>query len=550
MHTFFEGLLFGSSIVSTLIAIAFAAATGVLLGKLEIKRVKLGSSGALFTGLLIAHFGIIGNHELLHLIKEFGLILFVYALGIEIGPRFISTFLSSGLKLNFLAIAVVFTGFTIALVIKNFSGISTQKAVGLMSGAVTNTPGLGAAQQLLNELAIPNGASEAGMAYALAYPFGVIGLIIGIVILRHLFRVNLSAENEQYAAKHNIGTKRIESIKVDVTNENILGKSVAFIKEKLQGEMVISRIGRGDEMLIATDNLTIEKGDIIYGAAPEIHFPDIELKLGRVSLQEKRSLPGNLAMFHVLFTNRKLAGKTIEQIGIYRRYEANITRIIRAGIEILPTTDTVVEMGDMLRIVGKRDLLDEIRNELGNSVRELTTPNTFPIFIGIFLGIILGSIPIFIPGLPAPAKLGLAGGPLVIAIFFGHKGRLWRLSTYISPGANSFLREFGILLFLACVGIGSGQGFADAFLAGGLKLMGYGVLITIIPVVLVGTIAKLLGFNFLEIMGTLAGSMTDPPALEFANGLYPSNAQSAAYATVYPLTMILRIVLAQVLIFV
>lgn len=550
MLTFLEGLLFGSSIVSTLIAIALAAATGVLLGKIEVKRVKLGSSGALFTGLLIAHFGIIGNHELLHLIKEFGLILFVYALGIEIGPRFISTLRSSGLKLNFLAIAIVFTGFTIALVIKNFSGISTQQAVGIMSGAVTNTPGLGAAQQLLNELAIPNGASEAGMAYALAYPFGVIGLIIGIVILRYLFRVNLSTENEQYAAKHNIGTKRIESIKVDVTNENIVGKSVAFIKEKLQGEMVISRVGRGDEMLIATDNLSIEKGDIIYGAAPEIHFPDIELKLGRVSLQDKRSLPGNLAMFHVLFTNRKLAGKTIEQIGIYRRYEANITRIIRAGIEILPTTDTVVEMGDMLRIVGKRDLLDEIRNELGNSVRELTTPNTFPIFIGIFLGIILGSIPIFIPGLPAPAKLGLAGGPLVIAIFFGHKGRLWRLSTYISPGANSFLREVGILLFLACVGIGSGQGFADAFLAGGLKLMGYGVLITIIPVILIGTIARLLGFNFLEIMGTLAGSMTDPPALEFANGLYPSNAQSAAYATVYPLTMILRIVLAQVLIFV
>lgn len=549
MVEFFSGLLLGNSVISTLIAIALAAAMGILLGKIEVKGVKLGSSGALFAGILIAHFGIVGNHEMLHFVKEFGLILFVYALGIDIGPRFITTFRSSGLKLNFLAITIVFVGFAIALVIKYFGGVSTQQAVGLMSGAVTNTPGLGAAQQMLNELGIPNGSSEAGMAYALAYPFGVIGLILGIVMLRFLFRVNLNTENELYKAKHNISTKRIESIMVEVTNENIVGKSIGFVKQKLQGEMVISRVGRKTEMLIATDSLVIEKGDTIYGAAPEVHFPDIELKVGRISLQDKRSLPGNLAMFHVLFTNRKLAGKTIEQIGIYRRYEANITRIIRAGIEILPTPDTVVEMGDMLRIVGKRDLLDEIRNELGNSVRELTTPNTFPIFIGIFLGVLVGSIPIFIPGLPAPAKFGLAGGPLLVAIFFGHKGRIWRLNTYISPGANAFLREFGILLFLTCVGIGSGEGFVDAFLNGGIRLMGYGVLITTIPVLLIGILAKLLGFNFLEIMGTLAGSMTDPPALEFANGMYPSNAQSAAYATVYPLTMILRIVLAQVLIF-
>lgn len=549
MVGFLEGLLFGSSVISSLIAIALAAAVGVLLGKLEVKGVKLGSSGALFTGLLIAHFGIVGNQEMLHFVKEFGLILFVYALGIDIGPRFASTFRSNGLKLNVLAVAIVFSGFTLALVVKYFGGVNTQQAVGLMSGAVTNTPGLGASQQLLKELGIPNGSSEAGMAYALTYPFGVIGLIIGIIILRHLFRVDFGAENELYAAKHNVISKRIESIKVDITNENIVGKSISFVKQKLQGEMVISRIGRNSEMLIATDNLIIEKGDTIYGAASELHFPDIELKVGHVSLQDKRSLPGNLAMFHVLFTNRKLAGKTIEQIGIYRRYEANITRIIRAGIEILPTPDTVVEMGDMLRIVGKRDLLDEIRNELGNSVRELTTPNTFPVFIGIFLGVIVGAIPIFIPGLPAPAKLGFAGGPLLVAIFFGHKGRIGKLNTFISPGANAFLREFGILLFLACVGIGSGEGFVDAFLNGGIRLMGYGVIITTVPVLLVGILARLWGLNFLELIGALAGSMTDPPALEFANGMYTSNAQSAAYATVYPLTMILRIVLAQVLIF-
>lgn len=549
MLTFFEGLLNSSSIIGSLITLSAAAALGILIGKVEVKGVKLGSSGALFAGLVVSNLGMGMNHEMLHFVKEFGLILFVYALGIDIGPRFISTFRSSGLKLNILATSIVFLGFSIALVVKYFGGVSPQQSVGLMSGAVTNTPGLGAAQQVLNELGIAYGSNEAGMAYALTYPFGVIGLILGITLLRFLYKVNLSVESEKYAAKHKISNKRIMSIKVEVANENITGKTIGYIKQKLHGEMVISRVGRNTEMMIASDTLVIEKGDIIYGAAPETFFDDIELKVGKVSLQEKRSLPGNLAMFHVLFTNRKLAGKTIEQIGIYRRYEANITRIIRSGIEILPTPDTVVEMGDLLRIVGKRDLLEEIRSELGNSVRELTTPNTFPIFLGILLGVLVGSIPLFIPGLPSPAKLGLAGGPLLIAIFFGYKGRIWRLHTYISPGANAFLREFGIILFLACVGIGSGAGFLDAFMAGGLRIMGYGVLITIIPVLLVGSIARMIGINFLEIMGALAGSMTDPPALEFANGMYPSNAQSAAYATVYPLTMILRIVLAQVLIF-
>jgi putative transport protein len=550
MFGFFNGLLFGNGVISTLIVLALSAVVGLLLGKVEVKGISLGSSGTLFAGLFLAHFGLKGNPEMLHFIKEFGLILFVYALGIDIGPRFLGTLKSSGLKLNMIAVGVVFLGFLIALIVKHFAGISPAQAVGLMSGAVTNTPGLGAAQQILNELGVQNGPSEAGMAYALAYPFGIIGVIIGMIIIRLLFRINVKAENEKYVAKFNEGTKRIESISVQVTNENVYGRNIGFIKQKLQGEMVISRVGRGKDMLVASDDLVIEPGDIIYGAASEVHFSDIELKVGRVSIQKKRSLTGNLAMFHVLFTNRKLAGKTIEQIGIYRRYEANITRIIRSGIEILPTSDTVVEMGDLLRIVGKRDLLDDIKNELGNSVKELTAPNTIPIFLGIVLGVIIGSIPIFIPGLSAPAKLGLAGGPLLIAIFFGHKGRIWRLSTYISPGANMFLREFGILLFLACVGIGSGEGFVHALLNGGLKLMGYGVLITIIPVITAGTIARALKFNYLEIVGALAGSMTDPPALEFANSIYQSNAQSAAYATVYPLTMILRIMLAQILIFI
>ncbi len=550
MAEFFYELLFGNGVVSTLLILSLSASAGLMMGKVEIKGIKLGSSGALFAGIVLAHFGLTGNHEMLHFVKEFGLVLFVYALGIDIGPRFLGTLKTNGLKLNLMAIAIVFSGFSIALLIKHYASLNVQQIVGLMSGAVTNTPGLGAAQQILAEMGISRGVPDSGMSYALAYPFGVIGLILGIIFLRIIFRIDLKKENERYVAEHNIGAKRIESIKVDVTNANIVGKTIGFVKQKLDGEMVISRVGRNTDMLIATDKLIIHEGDTIYGAAPEAHFPDIELKIGKVSLQGKRNLPGDLAMFHVLLTNRRLAGKTIEQIGIYRRYEANITRIIRSGIEILPTNDTVVEMGDLLRIVGKRELLNEIKSELGNSVKELASPNSIPIFLGLLLGVIIGSIPIYIPGLSVPAKLGLAGGPLLVAIFFGHKGRIGRLSTFISPGANMFLREFGILLFLSCVGIGSGEGFMEALLNGGYRFIGYGALITIIPVLMVGIFAWLLGFNFLQLAGTLAGAMTDPPALEFANSLYQSNAQSAAYATVYPLTMILRIVLAQVLLFV
>lgn len=272
------------------------------------------------------------------------------------------------------------------------------------------------------------------------------------------------------------------------------------------------------------------------------------MKIGGVKISEKKEISGDLAMFHVLVTNRKYAGKTIQQIGIYRRYEANITRIFRAGTEILPTRSSTVEFGDMVRIVGKRELLPEIRNELGNSVEELAHPNTIPIFVGIALGIIVGSIPLFIPGLPAPAKLGLAGGPLIIAILLGNQRRYKNFDFYMTPGANMMLRELGIILFLSCVGLSSGGNFVKTFAGGGYMWMIYGAVITIVPILIAGIIARFLKYNYLKICGIISGAMTDPPALEFANNLAPVHAQSTSYATVYPLTMFLRILAAQALI--
>jgi putative transport protein len=300
--------------------------------------------------------------------------------------------------------------------------------------------------------------------------------------------------------------------------------------------------------VLASENETLQEGDVIYGVSSTEHIEKLRMKIGKVEIGMKKDVSGALAMFNVLVTNRNLAGKTIEQIGIYRRYDANITRIFRAGMEILPTKNTTVELGDTVRIVGKRELLTDIQKEIGNSVRELAIPNTIPIFLGIFLGILIGSIPIPIPGLPVPAKLGLAGGPLIVALILGHKGRIGKLDFYMTPGANMMLRELGIILFLASVGLSSGTNFVSTIANGGYVWMLYGALITFVPIFLVSIVARLMKFNYLKICGIISGSMTDPPALEYANSLAPIPAQSTAYATVYPLTMFLRILLAQILV--
>jgi putative transport protein len=337
-------------------------------------------------------------------------------------------------------------------------------------------------------------------------------------------------------------------VEIAVTNPNIFDKEIGYIKKAVDKELVISRIGRNRCFIVASEKEKVQQGDIIYGVSTINYLDNLRLKIGTVKITNKREISGNLAMFHVLVTNRKLAGKTIDQIGIYRRYEANITRIFRSGMEILPTFDTTVDLGDTVRVVGKRDLLPEIKNELGNSVRELAHPNVVPIFLGIFLGIIVGSVPFFIPGLPAPAKLGLAGGPLLVAILLGHKGRIRSLDFYMTPGANMMIRELGIILFLSCVGLSAGGQLIQTIINGGYMWLLYGMVITFVPIFLAAIISRWLKINYLKICGILAGSMTDPPTLEFANSLAPIQAQSTAYATVYPLTMFLRILFAQALI--
>ncbi len=545
---FLRNVFTGTDTATAILYISITAFAGLLLGKIKFRNIKLGIAGVLFSGLFIGHLGAQANPEVLHFIREFGLILFVYAIGIDVGPRFFNSFRSDGIRMNLFAMGIVFGGLLIAILFHKFGGVSASIMAGIMSGAVTNTPGLGAAQQILTDVATTEDVSVAGMGYALAYPFGVVGIILSMVILRMIFRINIDREITDYKNSFKTLRQKLESVEISITNPNLFGQKISYIKEFIDKELVISRILRTGNYLVATEDLVLREGDVIIGVSALQHIKNLRMKIGSVKISEKKEISGDLAMFHVLVTNRKWAGKTIQQIGIYRRYEANITRIFRAGTEILPTRSTTVEFGDTVRIVGKRELLPEIRNELGNSVEELAHPNTIPIFIGISLGVVVGSIPIFIPGLPAPAKLGLAGGPLIIAILLGNQRRYKNFDFYMTPGANMMIRELGIILFLSCVGLSSGGNFVKTFMDGGYMWMIYGAVITLVPILIAGIIARMLKYNYLKICGIISGSMTDPPALEFANSLAPVHAQSTAYATVYPLTMFLRILAAQTLV--
>ena len=549
---FIVKLISGVGVESTLIYLCATAFLGLLLGKISIKGVRLGIAGVLFMGIILAHFKSSFGYPpldsgILHFVKEFGLVLFVYSIGIEVGPRFLSSFKNDGMKLNGMVLATVLLGAIIVVILKYTLDMEPAVIVGLFSGAVTNTPGLGAAQQALG--ADVAAVEASGMAYAMAYPFGVLGIILVIILTRLLFKIKIDDAEREYNEQLGVNRKnQLESVQITVTNSNWEGRTIAELKKMFKDELVISRIQRGEQLDVAVEDEIIKMGDVIFGVSTLEHEEKFTLSIGPVETGMKKEVSGALAMFNVLVTNRKIAGKTIEHIGIYRRYEANITRILRSGMEILPTLNTTIEMGDTLRVVGKRALLPDIRKEIGNSVKELSIPNSISIFLGIFLGVLVGSIPIWIPGLPVPAKLGLAGGPLIVALILGHKGRVGQLDFYMTPGANAMLRELGIILFLGCVGLSSGTRFISTLVDGGYMWMLYGMIITFVPAMTIAVTAHFMGVNYLKICGFLAGVSTNPPALGYANSISDSQAQSTAYATVYPLTMFLRIFTAQLLV--
>ncbi len=535
---------------TTLLFISLTGISGILIGKIKIFNIKLGIAGVLFAGLVFGHFGARGNHEVIHLLKEFGLILFVYSIGLEVGPRFISSLKNNGIKINLLAAGIVVLGVLIAAAFKVGLNLPIPVITGILCGAVTNTPSLGAAQQVITEqLSSGSDLSEiTGMGYAVAYPFGIIGIIITMILIRAFFRISIKDESAKYQKEVSGLSGKPIAVNLRIKNQALFEKPISFTKASLKGEFVLSRLLRDNKFIIPNENEIILKNDTLYGVTTIDNFKNLELKVGPLKKTEDIEISNNISIKHVVITNKKLAGQTISQIGLSRNYPVNITRIFRAGIEIMATEENSVEFGDTVRIIGERKEIKRAAAYLGNSMKDLSHPNIIPILIGILAGILIGSIPFSIPGLPAPAKLGLAGGPLLVALFLGHKGRIGKLDFYMTPGANLFIRELGIVLFLACVGLSSGQHFVQTIIDGGYMWMLYGIAITLVPLLVVGFIARILKFNYLSICGLLAGSMTDPPALEFANSLTPGQAQATAYATVYPLVMFLRVLLAQVLV--
>jgi putative transport protein len=546
-------LLLQESVAHTILVYSVVIAAGVALGKIRIFGVSLGITFVLFAGIAAAHFGFRVNMEQLDFIKDFGLILFVFSIGLQVGPGFFSSFKKGGLSLNLMALSIVILGGLTTLIIHYITGMSLATMVGVMSGAVTNTPGLGAAQQVLKQVSATYPDANMpyiGLGYAVAYPFGVVGIILTMLFLRKVNRVNLQKELDDFNEHQHPVESLPEKVSIRVENPVVFNKSIHQICALLHSKMVISRLLHQGELLTPNHETIIHENDIILLVAEKGVIPDIVKFIGSQSDMDLSAKTGKLQSKHIIVTNKEVFGKKLGDLKLRSKYNINITRVYRSGMEFVASPNLQLLMGDRLTIVGDDVSIDKAAIKLGNSLKRLNEPNIIPIFIGILLGVLLGSVPILIPGIPNPLKLGLAGGPLIIAILLSKYGYKFSMTSYTTPGANLMLREIGIVLFLASVGIKSGEKFIPTLLSGdGFIWMGYGAIITLVPILIVGFFSRLmLKKNYFEICGLLAGSMTDPPALAYANAIAQSEAPTIAYATVYPLVMFSRILVAQLLI--
>ena len=537
-------LFTGDGIATAVIVLALTIAIGLFLNRIKFGSVSLGVTWVLFVGIVLSHFGLTINPEICHFIKEFGLILFVYSIGIQVGPSFISSLRDGGIKLNMLAMLIIFLGCVICYGIHVITGEELTTMVGVLSGAVTNTPGLGAAQSVAGDK-----ASTMATAYAVAYPLGVVGIILSMLIIRWIFRIKIEREASKATRSDAPRTVRID---VRVTNHAIFGKTIEEISRITRSHFVVARIfDHENQQRIASGQTELQENDILRIVVSSQEVELIQSIIGdvvKVNDEEWGSASSHLEKRRIVVTKPELNGKHIGDLHIRENYHVTITRVVRAGIELVATYELRLQMGDVVVVVGRANDLDQVSTILGNSVKRLDRPNLFPIFIGMFLGVLFGSIPIAIPGIPMPVKLGLAGGPLVVAILLAKYGPKFKLVTFTTNSANMMIREIGISLFLAAVGLGAGEGFIEAIVNGGYWWILFGFAITVLPLLIVGIIArKGMKMDYFTVMGLMSGAMTDPPALAYANTVATNDRAAVAYATVYPLTMFLRIFTAQIL---
>ncbi|WP_374166425.1 putative transporter [Arcticibacter sp. MXS-1] len=543
------------SVAHAVLIYGLVIAIGVTLGKVKILNISLGITWVLFVGIIASHFHLLINKEVEHFAREFGLILFVYSIGLQVGPGFLSSLKKQGLSLNLLAAAVVLTGAIVTVAIHYATGTPIAVMAGIMSGAVTNTPGLGAAQQALADLkasgidlAIPN----LGLGYAVAYPFGVIGIILSLIFFRYAFKVDLLAEKALHKERLLKDVPAPSTINLEVENPKLFNQPLRIIKSIINTKLVISRIYHDGEITTPDSETILHENDIILAVAPKEDFEKLKILVGKESEVDLIKIKSNIISRRIVVTKDEVTHKTIGEQRFINSQDFTITRVSRAGIEFVATTDTVFQIGDIVTVVGREEAVTLFAKVLGNSLKRLDHPNLAPIFFGIVLGVLFGSIPFVVPGIPAPVKIGLAGGPLIVAILMSRFGPKLYLTPYVTQGANLMLREIGIVLFLASVGLSSGEHFVEILVSGdGLTWMLYGMIITLSPLLIVGFLAKVLfKCSYFEICGLLSGASTDPPALAFATHSAGSDAPAITYATVYPLTMILRILMAQMMILV
>jgi putative transport protein len=531
--------------------LAFVCVLGMALGSIKFRGVGLGTAGVLFAGILVGHFGEEIDHRTLDFVKEFGLILFVFTIGLQLGPGFFATLRKQGVKLNLLAASIVILGALAAPIIGWLAQFDAAAVLGILCGAVTNTPALAAATQAIAAAPgiSPDRLTLPALAYAVTYPTAIAGIIGSLLLVKQIFRIDPVREAKEFAARNRRHIEPLERRTLVVTNPNLNGVRLSAIPGRLESGVTISRVGHGGEISAATDATVIRREDRIAVVGTRAGLDQFERVIGERSDEDLVLAESDITFRRVVVTDRSMLGKTVAELDLDDRYGVAVSRITRADIEMSAVPGLRLQFGDMVQIVGRDADLDKAAAALGNSLKELNETHFIPFFIGIVLGIALGTMPIMFPGLPHPIRLGLAGGPLIVALILGRIGRIRRQVWHMPVNTNLAFREFGIALFFAAVGLGAGaKFFSTVFTATGVEWLLAGACVTVIPLMLIGVLARaVLKMNFIDLSGLLAGSMTDPPALAFASNIARSDAPAVAYATVYPLTTLLRIFSAQVL---
>jgi len=548
-------------VAHTVLLLGIVISVGVLLGKIKVGGISLGVTWVLFAGIFAGHIGFTADTDLLTFLQDFGLILFVFCIGLQVGPGFFESFRKGGVPMNMMSVAMILLNigvmFACYYLFFDHNNFNLAMMTGTMYGAVTNTPGLGAANEALTSIAgsfenfenlkIANG-------YACAYPLGVLGIIGATILIRFICRISLSDEDKQLEdAETSDPQETPHKMALRADNAYISGRTILELNEFLKRDFVITRMYHKDEFIVPSSKTVINQGDDLYVVCAESDAEAVKAFIGPETgrnFEHEKVDRINMVSRRIIVTNPKMNGKTLGKMHFSSVFGVNVSRITRQGMDLFASNNHHFHVGDKIMVVGPEENVKRVADLLGNSIKRLDHPNIATIFIGIFLGIIFGQIPVYFPGMPVPLKLGLAGGPLIIAILIGRFGHLWKLVTYTSTSANMMVREIGLCLFLACVGIKAGGNFVDTLVAGdGVKYVFCGFLITVIPILIVGPFARWkFKFNYYTIMGMIAGTYTDPPALAFANASCSKEAPAVGYSTVYPLSMFLRILAAQLII--